>query len=163
MAYNYTKLSDVTLVDSVVKPNILVEDGGEIKRIPSSNIVTSGSPTQQVRADWAEEDETSLAFILNKPDLSNVGGGANVVTYSLASGMLFTNGSQATRQSIIDEWNNGSILKINETTSTTQGSMPCTDISSGEICDIYYRTYSGGLLSATIHYYSNGTIKSLAV
>lgn len=32
MAYSYKKLADVTLVESAVEPNILIEDSGDIKK-----------------------------------------------------------------------------------------------------------------------------------
>lgn len=150
MAYNYKKLADVTLVESVTEPNILIEDSGDIKKISASNIATP-----QTRADWEETDPNSFAFILNKPDLSQVGG-ANVVTYTVASGALNLNGVAVTAQSVIDEWKNGSILRIDETNSTTGGSL-------GAVSNIKYSLASGALKSTTIYYYSNGTLKSLLI
>ena len=150
MAYTYKKLADVTLVESAAEPNILIEDSGDIKKIPASNIATP-----QTRADWEEKDPNSFAFILNKPDLSKVGG-ANVVTYTLASGALKLNGVAVTAQSVIDEWKNGSILRIDETNSTTGGSL-------GAVSNIKYSLASGALNSTTIYYYSNGAIRSLLI
>ena len=149
MAYNYKKLADVTLVESAVEPNVLIEDSGDVKKIPASNLVA-----KQTRADWEETDPNSLAFILNKPDLSQVGG-ANVVTYTLASGVLKLNGVTATAQSVIDEWKNGSILRIDEN-SATGGSL-------GAVSNIKYTIVSGALSSTTIYYYSNGTLASLPI
>ena len=149
MAYSYKKLADVTLVESAAKPNILIEDSGDIKKISAPNLVTT-----QVKADWEETDPNSLAFILNKPDLSQAGG-ANVVTYTVASGALKLNGVAVTRQSVIDEWKNGSILRIDETNSTG-GSL-------GAVSNIKYTIVSGALSSTTIYYYSNGTLASLAI
>ena len=71
MAYAYKKLADVTLVESAAEPNVLIEDSGDVKKIPVSNLVA-----KQARADWEETDPNSLAFILNKPDLSQTGGAA---------------------------------------------------------------------------------------
>lgn len=150
MAYNYKKLADVTLVESATEPNILIEDSGDIKKISASNIATP-----QTRADWEETDPNSFAFILNKPDLSQVGG-ANVVTYTIASSALNLNGVAVTAQSVIDEWKNGSILRIDETNSTTGGSL-------GVVSNIKYSLASGALNSTTIYYYSNGAIKSLLI
>ena len=135
MAYNYKKLTDVALVESAETPNILIEDDGDIKKISASNLVTP-----QTKADWEETDPNSAAFILNKPDLSQAGG-ANVVTYTISnttSGTkLWLNNAAATSQSVIDEWKNGSILRINETNSLSGGSL-------GAVSNIVYRLGSGG-------------------
>ena len=151
MAYNYKKLADVNLVESAVEPNILIEDSGDIKKISASNIATP-----QTRADWEEKDPNSFAFILNKPDLSQVGG-ANVVTYTISGGVLKLNGVAVTRQSVIDEWKNGSILRIDETNSPSGGSL-------GAVSNIKYLLGSGGILGlTTIYYYSNGVLQSLEI
>ena len=154
MAYNYKKLTDVTLVESAKMPNILIEDDGNIKKISSSNLVT-----QQTKADWEETDPNNAAFILNKPDLSQAGG-ANVVTYTISnttSGTkLWLNNAAATSQSVIDEWKNGSILRINETNSLSGGSL-------GAVSTIEYTIASGALASTTVYYYSNGVLKSLSI
>ena len=150
MAYSYKKLADVTLVESAVEPNVLIEDSGDVKKIPASNLVA-----KQTRADWEETDPNSLAFILNKPDLSQAGG-ANVVTYTISAGVLKLNGVSATAQSVIDEWKNGSILRIDETNNTVGGSL-------GAVSNIKYTIVSGALSSTTIYYYSNGTLASLSI
>ena len=150
MAYSYKKLADVTLVESAVEPNVLIEDSGDVKKIPASNLVA-----KQTRADWEETDPNSLAFILNKPDLSQTGG-ANVVTYTVASGALKLNGVAVTRQSVIDEWKNGSILRIDETNTVSGGSL-------GVVSNIKYTIASGALASTAIYYYSNGTLASLSI
>ena len=153
MAYSYKKLADVTLVESAVEPNVLIEDSGDVKKIPASNLVAN-----QTRADWEETDPNSLAFILNKPDLSQAGG-ANVVTYTISSTSsgtkLWLNNAAATSQSVIDEWKNGSILRIDETTASSGGSL-------GAVSNIKYTLNSGILASTTIYYYSNGVITSLS-
>ena len=150
MAYNYKKLADVTLVESATEPNILIEDSGDIKKISASNIATP-----QTRADWEETDPNSFAFILNKPDLSQVGG-ANVVTYTIVNSALNLNGVAVAAQSVIDEWNNGSILRINEANSSSGGSL-------GAVSNIKYTIASGALTSTVVYYYSNGTLKSLTI
>ena len=150
MAYSYKKLADVTLVESAAEPNVLIEDSGDVKKIPASNLVA-----KQTRADWEETDPNSLAFILNKPDSSQVGG-ANVVTYTVSGGVLKLNDVQVTRQSVIDEWKNGSILRIDETTASSGGSL-------GAVSNIKYTVNSGILASTTIYYYSNGTLASLTI
>ena len=154
MAYAYKKLAEVTLVESAAEPNVLIEDSGDVKKIPASNLVA-----KQTRADWEETDPNSLAFILNKPDLSQTGG-ANVITYTISSTSsgkkLWLNGAVPTSQSVIDEWKNGSILRIDETTASSGGSL-------GAVSNIKYTIVSGALSSTTIYYYSNGTLASLAI
>ena len=150
MAYSYKKLADVTLVESAAEPNILIEDSGDIKKISASNL-----GAKQTRADWEETDPNSAAFILNKPDLSQTGG-ANVVTYTVAGGVLKLNDVAVTRQSVIDEWKNGSILRIDETAASSGGSL-------GAVSNIKYTLNSGILASTTIYYYSNGVITSLSI
>ena len=153
MAYTYKKLTDVDLVESAETPNLLIEEGGDIKKIAASNLVTP-----QTKADWDETDPNSAAFILNKPDLSQAG--ANVVTYTISnttSGTkLWLNNAAATSQSVIDEWKNGSILRIDETTASSGGSL-------GAVSNIKYTLNSGILASTTIYYYSNGVITSLSI
>ena len=150
MAYSYKKLADVALVESAAEPNILIEDSGDIKKISAPNLVTT-----QVKADWEETDPNSYAFILNKPDLSQTGG-ANVVTYTISGTKLWLNNAAATRQSVIDEWKNGSILRINEANSLSGGSL-------GAVSNIEYTIASGALASTTVYYYSNGVLKSLSI
>ena len=152
MAYTYKKLADVNLVESATMPNLLIEEDGDIKKISASNLVTP-----QTKADWEETDPNSAAYILNKPDLSQTGG-AKVVTYTIGSGTLILNGSAVSAQSVIDEWKNGSILRINETSSFIGGSL-------GTISNIKYtlNSGSGSLYSTTIYYYSNGKLASLTI
>ena len=150
MAYTYKKLTDVALVESAETPNLLIEEGGDIKKISSSNLVTP-----QTKADWEETDPNSAAFILNKPDLSQAGG-ANVVTYTIAGGVLNLNGAAVTSQSVIDEWKKGSILRIDETSALSGGSL-------GAVSNIKYTIASGALTSTTVYYYSNGVLTSLVI
>ena len=147
MAYTYKKLTDVALVESAETPNLLIEEGGDIKKISASNLVTP-----QTKADWDETDPNSAAFILNKPDLSQAGG-ANVVTYTVAGSALNLNGVAVTAQSVIDEWKNGSILRIDEGQSLS------------EIYSIFYTIASGSTLpsTATIYYYSEGSPTSKSI
>ena len=150
MAYTYKKLTDVDLVESAATPNLLIEEGGDIKKISASNLVTP-----QTKSDWEETDPNSAAFILNKPDLSQAGG-ANVVTYTIVNSALNLNGATVTAQSVIDEWKNGSILRIDETSALSGGSL-------GAISNIKYTIASGALASTTVYYYSNGVLTSLVI
>lgn len=140
MAYNFTKLSETPIVESTkVTPNILVEDNGDIKRISADRISAN-----QINADWNETDSSSPAFIMNKPE-SLGGGGANIVTYTMNSGSIMLNGSRASAQNIIDEWNNGSILRLESYNSYSQ------------ILSIDY-TVNSGSINGTITYSSNGSL-----
>ena len=150
MAYSYKKLTDVALVESAEMSNLLIEEGGDIKKISASNLITT-----QTKADWEETDPNSSAFILNKPDLSQVGG-ANVVTYTIVNSALNLNGVAVAAQAVIDEWNNGSILRINEANSSSGGSL-------GAVSNITYTIASGALTSTVVYYYSNGALKSLTI
>jgi hypothetical protein len=150
MAYTYKKLTDVELVESATEPNLLIEDGGDIKKISASNIAVP-----QVKADWDEENESSPAFIMNKPDLSSIGGGANVVTYTLVSGALQLDGVTTTAQAIIDEWNNGSILRVDSITRTSG--------STGSIIGVYYTLASGVVSSATISYFLGSELTPMTI
>lgn len=150
MAYTYKKLTDVALVESAETPNILIEDDGDIKKISSSNLVTP-----QTKADWEETDPNSAAFILNKPDLSQVGG-ANVITYTVSGTKLLLNGATVTAQSVIDEWKNGSILRINEPFGPNVSSLSA-------VSNIIYTIASGAPTSTTVYYISNNEIKSLSI
>ena len=154
MAYTYKKLTDVALVESAEMPNLLIEEGGDIKKISASNLVTP-----QTKADWDETDPNSAAFILNKPDLSQAGG-ANVVTYTISSTSsgtkLWLNNAAATGQSVIDEWKNGSILRINEAFGINGESLSV-------VSNIVYTIDSGSGASTTVYYYSDGVLKSLSI
>ena len=62
----FKKLSAVETVETVSETaNVLIEENGVIKRAAKSEI--------GAQADWAEMDESSPAFIKNKPE--NIGGG----------------------------------------------------------------------------------------
>lgn len=74
----------------------------------------------------------------------------------MAGGALNLNGVAVTAQSVIDEWKNGSILRIDETNTISGGSL-------GAVSNIKYTIASGALASTTIYYYSNGALKSLLI
>lgn len=102
----YIKLNEVEIVDSSIDSNILIEENNEIKRMPVENLTMS-----QVHADWNETDPTEPSFIVNKPE--SLGGGGKVVVFSGQSG-IFTDsdGNKMSSYRLIDEWNEGSILKF---------------------------------------------------
>lgn len=141
----YVKLNEVTLVDSATEPNFLIEEGGEIKRLPSANIVTP-----QTQADWNETDATKASFILNKPE--SLGGSGKVVTYTYNSGLLL-DGVSVTAQQVLDEWNNGSTLRF-----------AISDTETSNVFNVSYTMVSGALSSLTIKYLDGtATLKSQTV
>lgn len=115
MSYIYKKLSDVDLVTSAANPNILIEDNGDIKKIPVYQISNT-----HVKADWEEDDANSPAFILNKPDLrvgsGGSSGGAKVITYTYNSGSWWDEDAEgyANASDFLDEWNDGCIINFQE-------------------------------------------------
>lgn len=163
MAYTYKKLTDVPTVETAEEPRILIEDGGNIKKMPASNIAVP-----QVKADWEEDDPSSAAFILNKPDLSKVGGGggANVVTYAMSytinsgvsvpSHLVHADGSfkRVTAKELVEAWDQGNILRISDATS-----------ERGSIVGVYYTMASGAVNFATVSYFlgSDASPKTLSL
>lgn len=62
MAYEFTKLSEVYDTATVSDEcNVIIEDGGEIKKTAKSNIGKA-----QVQADWNQTDPTQPDYIKNK-------------------------------------------------------------------------------------------------
>ena len=151
MAYTYKKLTDVEVVESATTPYLLIEDRGDIKKIAASNLT---SP--QVKSDWNEEDANSPAFILNKPESLGEGGGARVITYTLSSG-LFLDGSAVTAQQVMEEWNNGSILRVEQLHSGTFGTS-----QFGSVVSITYNVMSASV-SAQVFYTQGSGISSYTV
>lgn len=140
----FIKLNEVTLVESAVEPNILIEEDGEIKRLPAENFVTP-----QTQADWNETDATKPSFILNKPE--SLGG--KVVTYTLDSGALKVNGVTVTKQEVLDEWNAGSTLRF-----------AMSNTSASNVFKVSYTMESGALSSVIITYMdSTGAVASQTV
>lgn len=92
MSYEFIKLSEVEKVDAPHNASLLIEEGGEIKRLSTENVNFGGS-MQQVQADWNEKDDTSPAYIANKPDVS----GNTPIIYMLdCGGQMYLNGEAQT-------------------------------------------------------------------
>lgn len=130
----FIKLNEVTLVESAVEPNILIEEDGEIKRLPAENFITP-----QTQADWNETDATKPSFILNKPE-SLGGSGGKVVTYTFNSGLML-DGILVTAQQVLDEWNAGSTLRFAN-----------TDTNISNVFNVSYTMESGALSYVKINY-----------
>jgi hypothetical protein len=68
---NLKSIVDVPVAESAEGLNLIVEDNGVAKKIAASEV--------GAQADWNEEDTTSPAYILNKPEISTGGGGGAYV------------------------------------------------------------------------------------
>ena len=141
MAIQTTKLSEVEVIESPVNPNFIIEDKGEIKRIPPETITPS-----QVQADWEETDASSPAYILNKPE-SLGGGGGEVVYYFLSSATLMEEATSAiaSKATVVDQWNTGARIRIRNGLNGT---------ISGDVIGVSYSLGSGDV---TLSYVSGGT------
>lgn len=99
--YEFTRLSDVPVVETVQDNlNVLVEQDGEIGKVAKTQI--------GAQADWNETDETSPAFILNKPEVGGGGSGTPIVFYisnGLRKGSI--NGELAEIQEVVDAYFSG--------------------------------------------------------
>ena len=141
MAIQTTKLSEVEVIESPVNPNFIIEDEGEIKRIPPEAITPS-----QVQADWEETDASSPAYILNKPE-SLGGGGGQIVYYYRSSGGLWEEATSAlaSKAKVVDQWNTGARIRIRNAINSTY---------SGDVIGVSYSLGSGDV---TLSYVSGGT------
>ena len=141
MAIQTTKLSEVEVIESPVNPNFIIEDEGEIKRIPPEAITPS-----QVQADWEETDASSPAYILNKPE-SLGGGGGEIVYYFLSSATLMEEATSAiaSKATVVDQWDTGARIRIRNSLNGT---------ISGDVIGVSYSLGSGDV---TLSYVSGGT------
>ena len=149
MAIQTTKLSEVEVIESPVNPNFIIEDEGEIKRIPPEAITPS-----QVQADWEETDASSPAYILNKPE-SLGGGGGEIVYYFLSSATLMEEATSAiaSKATVVDQWNTGARIRIRNSLNGT---------ISGDVIGVSYSLGSGDV---TLSYVSGGstTVSTVSV
>lgn len=150
MAIQTTKLSEVEVIESPVNPNFIIEDEGEIKRIPPEAITPS-----QVQADWEETDASSPAYILNKPESLGGGGGEIVYYYLSGGGGLWEEATSviASKATVVDQWNTGARIRIRNSLNGT---------ISGNVIGVSYSLGSGDV---TLSYVSGGTttISTVAV
>ena len=157
MAIQTTKLSEVEIIESPVNPNFIIEDEGEIKRIPPEAITPA-----QVQADWEETDASSPAYILNKPE--SLGGGGEVVQYYLDSGTLKEQitSAAASKATIVNQWNTGARIRIINSTSVGGNSTT----TSGDAIGVNY-SLSNGVISGnvTLSYVQGGstTVSTVSV
>lgn len=150
MAIQTKKLSEVEVIESPINPNFIIEDEGEIKRIPPEAITPS-----QVQADWEETDASSPAYILNKPE-SLGGGGGEVVYYYLSVGgglQEEATSAPASKAKVVDQWNTGEKIRIRNSLNGT---------ISGDVIGVSYSLGSGNV---TLSYVSGGstTVSTVSV
>ena len=144
----YIKLNEVEIVNSSIDSNVLIEENGEIKRMPVENLAVS-----QVQADWNETDATKSSFILNKPE--SLGGGGKVVVYTGTSGMYTdSDGNSVSAKMAVDEWNAGSILRI------TDGVEEFNVVSIKPSYVYNSMTGNSDLISTRFWYLRNGSVSS---
>lgn len=141
MSYEFIKLSEVEKVDTSYNANLLIEEDGEIKRLSTENINFGGSG-EQVQADWNETDDTSPAFIANKPAV-----GEAITFYMASSGILGLNGQNQTLQYVKDVWDSGVNVKLKPySTSPHEGvvlAMCFTESSGTAYGSLWYLNESG--------------------
>lgn len=149
MAIQTTKLGEVEVIESAVNPNFIIEDEGEIKRIPPEAITPA-----QVQADWEETDASSPAYILNKPE-SLGGGGGEIVYYYLSGVGLWEEATSviASKATVVDQWNTGARIRIRNSLNGT---------ISGDVIGVSYSLGSGDV---TLSYVSGGntTVSTVSV
>lgn len=137
MAIQTTKLSEVGVIESPVNPNFIIEDEGEIKRIPPEAITPS-----QVQADWEETDTSSPAYILNKPESLGGGGGEIVYYYPNSNGLMEeATSAQASKTTVVNQWNTGARIRIRQAPTLS---------TSGDVIGISYSLGSGGIISGNV-------------
>lgn len=129
MAYEFTKLSDVTLADTLdASANVLVEENGEIKKAPKSVI--------GAQADWNETDDTNPAYILNKPE--SLGGYKYYYYYNY---YLYKAASPTERPSTIGNANDAISKEAFESDYYNSPIMLCDGIFAGNNIIIGYSSY----------------------
>lgn len=132
MSYEFIKLSEVEKIETPHNANLLIEENGEIKRLSTDNINFGGSG-QQVQADWNETDDTSPAFIANKPSVNG-----EIVYFSISCGTLMTpEGNVLTKEHVKELWEAGTRMRV-EATMYANGENGGADIVS-----IYFGPWSG--------------------
>lgn len=155
MAIQTKKLSEVEVIESAVNPNLIIEDEGEIKRIPPEAITPS-----QVQADWEETDASSPAYILNKPEsLGGGGGGGEIVYYYPNSGILMEVATlaAASKATLVNQWNAGARIRIRQSLNST---------TSGDVIGVSYLSNSGIISgNVTLSYVQGGstTVSTVSV
>lgn len=99
---NLKNITELPLAESTENLNLIVSDNGVAKQIAASALGVGGT-----QSDWNETDETSPAFIMNKPE--SLGGG-KVVSYRYSGNLWYREDGgtmTVTEQEVIDNFFNG--------------------------------------------------------
>lgn len=149
MSYEFIKLSEVEKVETSYNANLLIEENGEIKRLSTENINFGGSGNQ-VQADWNETDDTSPAFIANKPATPTA-----VTLYYATGSILGLNGANQTVQQVKEIWESGAIIRFRPYYSATQDSLVLSmtfNESSGSMSGTLYCLDDAGSIAQKYFY-----------
>lgn len=107
MAYEMRRLSEVPEVENVNSDaTVLIEQNGEVARAHKGKI--------GAQADWNETDETSPAFIMNKPiggSVDNFYFVSNGAYYGFVHGVDET-GEQVSGQALKDSFDSGNVVLL---------------------------------------------------
>lgn len=130
MSYEFIKLSEVEQVETSYNANLLIEEDGQIKRLSTANINFGGSGNQ-VQADWNETDDTSPAYIMNKPEISD-----GIIYISLDCGGIFvkSDGSSYTVNELKELWKTGARIRI-DYNYRTEGEFGASDVIAADLSD----------------------------
>ena len=130
MSYEFIKLSEVEKVETSHNANLLIEEDGEIKRLSTDNINFGGNGNQ-VQADWNEKDDTSPAYIMNKPEVSD-----GIIYVSLDCGGAFvkSDGSYYTVNELKELWKAGARIRIDRN-YRTEGEFGASDVIAADLSD----------------------------
>lgn len=130
MSYEFIKLSEVEKVETSHNANLLIEEDGEIKRLSTDNINFGGSGNQ-VQADWNETDDTSPAYIMNKPEISD-----GIIYISLDCGGAFvkSDGNYYTVNELKELWKAGARIRF-DNNYRTGGEFGASDVIAADLSD----------------------------
>lgn len=135
MSYEFIKLSEVEKIDTPHNASLLIEENGEIKRLPTENVNFGGS-MQQVQADWKETDDTSPAYIMNKPERSDeiiyiypeMAYGSGIYAFVKPNGEYFT------VNELKEYWKNGSKIRF-DFEPGTNGEFGSAEVIAADLRD----------------------------
>ena len=133
MSYEFIKLSEVEVIETPHNANLLIEENGEIKRLSTDNINFGGSG-QQVQADWNETDDTSPAYIANKPSVNG-----EIVYFTNNCGTLQTSdGITVTVAQMREMYQNGVRMRMDAEmfANGEYGGLDITSIAFGTFCGL---------------------------
>jgi hypothetical protein len=120
---NLKKITEVPVVENVENINLIANSNGAAVQVAANQI--------GAQADWNETDESSPAFIMNKPT-SLGGGGVEVVTYVISEpSIMDPDYNVITAATLIQKFNAGATIR-------------CLDRFNKNICGtvVGYRPYN---------------------